>query len=325
MNVNSDNITINNNELNLYEILEINDKSSKEDIKKSWKKLALKYHPDKCKNSSNDKFLKVKYAYDILSNDKLKKQYDEQLALHCKFDIMFKNGINIFDFNFKNYLTNFVSTSEINKIMKLMLHKKEILSSLLNPFNDIFECFNFNEFIKKLTDINIVINYDLKDIWRCIPKNVKYLRHTCDVFEEIIYPIDFIQIYENEGEQLIINNVLYKGNLTVQINIINTNINNEIYYVYNNELYVLINSDRIKKNKFKLNFLDGNNYKFDITKLNKITNELGTVYSKKNFGLPKISLNNITNKKSNDDNKISIMELETNIQHSNLFFIILLY
>lgn len=63
-----------NSQIDLYQILEINSNSSDEQIKKAWKKLALKYHPDKNndKNYSNEKFIKIKYAYDILSDKNLK-------------------------------------------------------------------------------------------------------------------------------------------------------------------------------------------------------------------------------------------------------------
>ena len=170
-------------------------------------------------------------------------------------------------------------------------------------------------------NITIIIDYDLKDVWLCNPKIVKYKRCTKDIFEELIYPIDFEQIYEGEGDEIIINNILYKGNLIIKINIINTFYNGENYYIFDDELYVLIDNKRINNNRFELNFLDNNKYIFNIIKLNKINNKIGNVYYKKNFGLPKILLNNLM--KNNDSHIISIGDIETNIMYSNLFFIIL--
>ena len=304
------------NEINLYELLEIDSNSSDKEIKKAWKKLALKYHPDKNNNNniSNEKFIKIKYAYDILSNNDLKKQYDKQLKFRIK-----SNNI-IFDLNFKNNIINFIDLTETEKIIKLMLKKKEIMNEL---FDLSIEYNNFNDFIKKITDITITIDYDLRDVWLCNPKIIKYQRCTKEIFEELIYPIDFEQIYEDEGDEIIINNILYKGNLTVKINIINTVFNNENYYVFDDELYVLIDNKRIKNNKFELNFLDGNKYKFNIIKLNKINNKIGNVYYKKNFGFHKFILNNIVDKNLKNINT-SIKETKTNITYSNLFFIILL-
>lgn len=61
-----------------YEILEVTPEATADDIKKSFRKLALKYHPDKNKNSeeSKQKFMKIVEAYEVLSNDQSRKQYD---------------------------------------------------------------------------------------------------------------------------------------------------------------------------------------------------------------------------------------------------------
>ena len=55
-----------------YEVLGISKSASPDEIKKSYRKLAMKYHPDK--NAGNKdaevKFKEVKEAYEILSNKK---------------------------------------------------------------------------------------------------------------------------------------------------------------------------------------------------------------------------------------------------------------
>jgi DnaJ family protein C protein 9 len=64
------------NNIDLYAILELNKNCSKNDIRKSYKRLILKYHPDKhcdvnnsSNNNTNNMFVQVKYAYEILYND----------------------------------------------------------------------------------------------------------------------------------------------------------------------------------------------------------------------------------------------------------------
>ena len=311
-----------NDKNNLYELLGIEPKSSNDEIKKAWKKLALKYHPDKNNNKSCENFLKIKHAYDILSDHELRKEYDKKIQFSNIFNSNLNNEFNIFDVNLKKYLSSFIDSTEIDTIIKLILHKKVIVNNFFFNAN----CKNFNDFIHKLTDIEIVIDYDLKDVWECNPKNIKYSRYTMGMFEELIMPIDFVQVYEDEGEQIIINGIKYKGNLTIKINIINTCYNDEKYYIYDNELYILIDNKRIIDNKFTINFLDGNKYKFNIAKLNKITNKLGNVYYKKNFGLP---IFKSMYKKENNyiDANISNREFdaEKNICNSNLFFIIIIY
>lgn len=58
-----------------YEVLGIDKKASRDDIKKAFHKLAHKYHPDKT-NGDSEKFKEVSEAYSILSDDKKRAEYD---------------------------------------------------------------------------------------------------------------------------------------------------------------------------------------------------------------------------------------------------------
>ena len=62
-----------------YDVLGVTKAASKDDIKKAYRKLALKYHPDKTKGdkSSEEKFKEASEAYHILSDDKRKTNYDQ--------------------------------------------------------------------------------------------------------------------------------------------------------------------------------------------------------------------------------------------------------
>src|SRR3989338_6166359 len=58
-----------------YEILGINKKAPKEEIKKAFRTLAHKYHPDK-KTGDDAKFKEINECYSVLSDDKKRAEYD---------------------------------------------------------------------------------------------------------------------------------------------------------------------------------------------------------------------------------------------------------
>lgn len=65
---------------NYYEILEVDKNASEEVIEKAYKTLAKKYHPDLQNNSNcQDKMRQINEAYEILSNDFKRREYDEKI------------------------------------------------------------------------------------------------------------------------------------------------------------------------------------------------------------------------------------------------------
>lgn len=66
-------------ETKLYEILGVDPDASQRDIKKAYRKLAVKYHPDRAegdRNKAEEKFKEISHAYDILSDDDKRARYD---------------------------------------------------------------------------------------------------------------------------------------------------------------------------------------------------------------------------------------------------------
>ncbi|WP_249871052.1 molecular chaperone DnaJ [Oceanobacillus saliphilus] len=61
-----------------YDVLGVEKGASKEEIKKSYRKLARKYHPDVNKEEgASDKFKEAKEAYEVLSDEQKRAQYDQ--------------------------------------------------------------------------------------------------------------------------------------------------------------------------------------------------------------------------------------------------------
>ena len=133
-----------------YDILGVNKSASKDEIKKAYRKLALKYHPDKTKGdkSSEEKFKEASEAYHVLSDEKRKTNYDQ--FGHAAFESGGGQGFGNFDFG--------------------------------SSFSDIFEDF-FSDFggggstrrsSNRGNDLRYDVSIDLEEAYKGIQKNVRY-------------------------------------------------------------------------------------------------------------------------------------------------------
>lgn len=284
-------------DLDLYKILNLPINASKDDLRRSYKKLILKFHPDKNRDkNSKEEFIKVKQAYDILINKKIENNYIRNSKINflkLLFEINIKNIKNI------NFL-------KIFNILEKKINFKNF------KINQIFNIFKNKSFL----DIELNINFSIKEYYYNEYKTINYVRTDSTIFTENIFPIDKKQIYENEGEVLNINNNIFHGHVKIYINIINEDDNDLKYEILNNDLYIRIDDKKIINSKIKVKFVDGKIYNFLIEEMEEIELEFGKLYKIENLGLPYYD---------SDKEDSNIFDINNSlIKRGNLFFVLLI-
>ncbi|NMJ67782.1 MAG: J domain-containing protein [Marine Group I thaumarchaeote] len=67
--------------MNYYAILQVQKNASQDEIKRQFRLLAKKWHPDKKQsNDAEEKMAQINMAYEVLSNPKRRKMYDQHFS-----------------------------------------------------------------------------------------------------------------------------------------------------------------------------------------------------------------------------------------------------
>lgn len=157
------------NKRDYYEILGLDKGATADDIRKKYKKLAIKWHPDKHVNDSEadkkaaeDKFKEIAEAYAVLSDENKRKQYDMY---------GFTGGENSGGFNFSNF-----DMSDLSDLFG------NSFGARFNPFSSFFgDGFNVNNNTRTKAEkiggnLRMKLKLTLEEIYSGIQKKLKFKR-----------------------------------------------------------------------------------------------------------------------------------------------------
>ena len=148
-----------------YDILQIEKNASNDEIKRAYRKLAIKYHPDKNPNDTAI-FIKIKEAYETLIDPIKRSTYDMEI----NDDDIFSNMSNIFgnkeNMNLQQVLLNdfLMNNMENIKNMDYDKMKENILSYFKENFDYLKKVYNMETVLfAKLIKSILISNSGLKD------------------------------------------------------------------------------------------------------------------------------------------------------------------
>lgn len=155
---------------NYYSVLGVTKEATDDEIKKSYRQLAMKYHPDRNPGDkeSEAKFKEVAEAYDILSSTDKKQKYDTASPHGTSYNPGF-GGFGGFD-NFGANFENFGFSGGIDDIFNFMKGGGNFRNgTFVNPGMG-------NQYRENL-DISVQINRSLEDIYNNKNIDIRYNRN----------------------------------------------------------------------------------------------------------------------------------------------------
>lgn len=180
--------------MSYYSLLEIHNDSSINEIKKAYRKLALKYHPDKNKSGTNDKFIKITNAYQVLIDPKSRIEYDNKINNGFSIDDNIKNMSNL-----TTKMACDIFLENINELFKKFIVNTPIHKQQVNFNNVKYRSFvinyNLEEHLNK--DFYKIIEIKLDNYTKQINVNTTIHNQTIELVIPETNQIYFIEVTSN--------------------------------------------------------------------------------------------------------------------------------
>ncbi|GAA7738830.1 DnaJ family protein [Helicobacter pylori] len=187
----------------LYQTLDVSENANQDEIKKSYRRLARKYHPDLNKTKeAEEKFKEINAAYEILSDEEKRRQYDQF-------------GDNMFGGqNFSDFARSRSASEDLDDILSSIFGRGGF-SQRFSQNSQGFSDFNFSNFAHEDLDITTTLNVSVLDTLLGNKKQVSINNETFSLK---------IPIGVEEGEKIRVRNKgkigqTSRGDLLLQIHI----------------------------------------------------------------------------------------------------------
>ncbi|GAA8755182.1 DnaJ family protein [Helicobacter pylori] len=187
----------------LYQTLDVSENANQDEIKKSYRRLARKYHPDLNKTKeAEEKFKEINAAYEILSDEEKRRQYDQF-------------GDNMFGGqNFSDFARSRSASEDLDDILSSIFGRGDF-SQRFSQNSQGFSGFNFSNFAPEDLDMTATLNVSVLDTLLGNKKQVSINNETFSLK---------IPIGVEEGEKIRVRNKgkmgrTGRGDLLLQIHI----------------------------------------------------------------------------------------------------------
>ncbi|GAA9555962.1 DnaJ family protein [Helicobacter pylori] len=187
----------------LYQTLDVSENANQDEIKKSYRRLARKYHPDLNKTKeAEEKFKEINAAYEILSDEEKRRQYDQF-------------GDNMFGGqNFSDFAKSRSTSEDLDDILSSIFGRGGF-SQRFSQNSQGFSGFNFSNFAPEDLDMTAALNVSVLDTLLGNKKQVSINNETFSLK---------IPIGVEEGEKIRVRNKgktgrTTRGDLLLQIHI----------------------------------------------------------------------------------------------------------